>query len=245
MIHGLYTAAGGMLVQQAALDANANNLANASTTGYRRQVVSVNAFSRALDNASGMIAPLEETTPSYYLTPALTNDGSIGILRQTGNPSDLALRDSGFFVIRAASGQEALTRDGSFTLNTDNELSTVDGWQVLGERGPITIDSANWQVDPSGQVVVDGTVVDRLQIVLPSNPAAATRIGNTRWAAAGATPVANPRVAQGYLESSNVNTVAEMVALITATRTFEASQRCVQALDSTLDRAVNEVGRTA
>lgn len=245
MIHGLYTAASGMLVQQTALDANANNLANASTTGYRRQLVSVNSFPRALENAWGTTSPLEETTPSNYLTTALTNDGAIGIFRQTENPSDLALRGDGFFVIRAAFGQEALTRDGAFTLNTDNELSTADGWQVLGERGPITIDSANWQVDPSGQVVVDGTAVDRLQIVLPSNPGAAARIGNTRWVAADTTPVATPRVAQGYLESSNVNTVAEMIALIAATRTFEASQRCVQALDSTLDRAVNEVGRTA
>ena len=243
MIHGLYTAAGGMLVQQAALDANANNLANAGTTGYRRQLVSVNSFPRALENAWGMPAPLEETTPSYVLTTALANDGTIGILRQTENPSDLALRGDGFFIIRDGTGREALTRDGTFTLNPDNELATADGWQVLGERGPITIDSADWQVDPSGQVTVDGMVVDRLQVVRPD--AGATRIGHTRWTAAATTPVANPRVAQGYLESSNVNTVAEMVALIAATRTFEASQRCVQALDATLDRAVNEVGRTA
>ncbi|MHB0938741.1 MAG: flagellar hook-basal body protein [Armatimonadota bacterium] len=244
MIHGLYTAASGMLVQQTALDANANNLANAGTTSYRRQLVSVNSFPRALENAWGAIAPLEgEPSPSRYLATAMMTDTAGGILRQTENPGDLALRGDGFFVIRDAAGREALTRDGSFTLNPDNELATADGWQVLGERGPITIDSATWQVDPSGQVTVDGTVVDRLQIVLPA--AGATRIGNTRWAAADTTPAANPRVAQGYLESSNVNTVAEMVALIAATRTFEASQRCVQALDSTLDRAVNEVGRTA
>lgn len=243
MIHGLYTAAGGMLVRQAALDANANNLANAGTTGYRRQLVSINSFPCALENAWGMSAPLEETTPSSYLTIVSGNDETVGILRQTGNPADLALRGDGYFVIRDATGREALTRDGSFTLNSDNVLATTDGWQVLGERGPITIDSADWQVDPSGQVIVDGTVIDRLLVVLPDG--GAIRIGNTRWAAAATTPVANPRVAQGYLESSNVNTVAEMVALIAATRTYEASQRCVQAIDATVDRAVNDVGRTA
>ena len=235
----------GIRANQFMLDVIGNNLANASTAGYRRQLVSVNAFPQMLEAAWDAIPPAGEMSDAFVLSSAMSTDRAAGILRQTGNPGDLAIRGDGFFVIRAASGEKVLTRNGAFTLNSDNQLATTDGWLVLGERGPIAIDSASWQVDPSGQVLVDGQAVDRLRIEAPANPAAMSRIGDTRWMAGDAAPVRNATVEQGYLESSNVNIVAEMVALITATRSFEASQRCVQALDSTLDRAVNDIGRTA
>lgn len=245
MLQGLYTAAAGMLVQQTALDTNSNNLANASTTGFRRQLISVNASPHTIDTTGSAFIPDEAAASSYDLSTVLASDPATGITHQTGNPTDFALRGDGFFVIRAQSGAQALTRDGSFTLNSNNELATLDGWTVMGTQGAISIDSANWTVDPSGQVVVDGNAVDRLQIVVPSGSTPPTRIGDTRWSASTTIPLPHAYVEQGYLESSNVNTVAEMVSLITASRAFESNQRCVQAYDSLLERTVNDIGRVA
>jgi len=87
--------------------------------------------------------------------------------------------------------------------------------------------------------------VDRLRVVVPSDPSGMQRVGETRWAAGAVVPLRAPQIAQGALESSNVNAIAEMVSLITATRQFEANQKSVQSIDATLDKLVNEVGRTA
>lgn len=248
MIHGLYSAANGMLVQQMATDTTANNLANASTAGYRRQLPSITSFAQRLDaslQAKLPVNPVYAEPTANLLTLSGVTDPRTGSIRQTGNPTDFALRGDGFFVLDDAAGHELLTRSGSFTLNPDNQLTTEDGLLVQGERGPISIDGATWEVDPAGRVLVDSDEIDRLRVVVPSDPASMTRVGATRWQAAGVMPMSNPRVQQGYLESSNVNPVAEMVALITASRQFEANQKSVQAIDSTLDRLVNEVGRTA
>ncbi len=248
MMHGLYTAANGMLVQQLASDATANNLANASTDGYRRQLPAVTAFPQLVDRALQSRLPLQDVLAEptqNLLMLSTTTDAAAGILRQTGNPTDLALRGDGFFVLGDADGRELLTRSGSFSLNADQQLATPDGLLVRGESGPITIDSPTWEVDRTGRVLVDGMEVDRLRVVVPSDPSGMQRVGETRWAAGAVVPLRAPQIAQGALESSNVNAIAEMVSLITATRQFEANQKSVQSIDATLDKLVNEVGRTA
>lgn len=237
MIQGLYRAASGMLIQQTTSDATAHNLANVSTVGYRRQVTSVNAFSDLVNDQ--LLA--EASTPRWLATRSAT-DTADGTLRPTGNNTDIALRGDGFFTLQSPTGDLAYTRNGAFTLNADHQLSTPDGWLVLGERGPITLDAPNWEIDHSGQVVADGATLDRLQVVrFAANDG--NRLGDTRWTAGEVLPATNVQVESGYLESSNVNAITEMVALITATRSFEANQRCVQAIDATLDRAVNDIAR--
>ena len=245
MIRGLYTAATAMQAQQTAQDLIAQNLANVSTPGYRRQVAATHAFSTLVGQSLTGSTPGNRTAES---PPAITEvlsagDPAQGAIRATGNATDLALNGDGFFVIQAPNGQETYTRDGAFTLDANNHLVTADGNSVLGEHGPITITSADWAIDQSGQVKCHGAIVDRLRLVSLPNFQAATRLGNNQWRASRTAPAARTQVLQGHLEGSNVNAVTEMVGMITAVRQFEANQRCIQALDSTLDHAVNDVGR--
>ncbi|MHB9025455.1 MAG: flagellar hook-basal body protein [Armatimonadota bacterium] len=249
MIRGLDVSAAGMLVQQQRYDSVANNLANVSTAGYRRQITAVGSFSSMLNTQltpselPPFPLPVSQTlvsSPSALYTVDAV-DTQNGKLRQTGNLTDLALQGDGFFAVETPTG-EAYTRDGAFTLAEEGRLVTQRGEAVLGEQGPITIQSSRWHITPQGDVVEDGKVTNRLKLIT-LNQADATRAGATAWKAANVQKATGVTVAQGSLEDSNVNPVAEMVALINATRSFEANQRVVQAMDATLDRAVNDIGR--
>jgi len=263
MVRGLYVAANSLVVQEACHDTIATNLANVSTPGYRRAVTSVEAFPVALARAvsqSGAFpqASADQPAPVTHLSARQTTDFTPGLQQPTDNPCDLALDGPGFFVVEAAAG-EAYTRCGSFTLDSEQYLATSSGHRLLGAAGPIKVSGHEWRVNPSGDVICDGAVLDRVRVVDFDSRAALSRLGENLFSAGGPppaggappagaaapapTPQQNPSIRQGYIESSNVNAVSEMVNLITAMRAFEANQKVVQAMDQTLDRAVNEVGR--
>jgi flagellar basal-body rod protein FlgG len=230
-----------MLVQQTGYDTTAQNLANASTSGYRRTVAGVETFVRLLDRQ--MAGP--DTPEGLYQprVPAATSqiDATVGASRATGNTTDLALRGNGYFTLRLPNGGEAYTRSGNFTLDNTNRLVTEDGCLVLGEKGPITIRGAKWDVSRTGEVMVDDVLVDRLKLVSLPDLNSAVALSETRWTTKAAQPATSVEVQQGFLESSNVNPVSELVNMITLMRTYEASQRAVQAMDTTLDKAVNAI----
>ena len=250
MFEGLYTSATGMMAQMNRQDAIANNLANVNTTGYRRQITSIASspvqfqpfLTASLGNA---LRPTSPTTPASYTTTLSmigTSDNSAGIMRQTGNHTDLALEGDASFTVQFAGG-EAYTRDGSFTLNNQQQLVTQQGYPVLGLNGPITITGSDWTVRPNGDVVVGGKTIDRLKIVqMPSGQATPpSRLGENLWTATAVAPATNFTVQQGVLEGSNVNTVSEMVDMLTSTRNFEANQQCVQAQDSVMNHIANDI----
>lgn len=244
MIRGLSAGASALLAQQTTLDATAQNLANVSTAGYRRQITTTGSFQKLVDGpVSQVVGTAPALPPPTLLYVTSSADTSQGAMRQTGNPTDLALEGNGYFTVQTPGAGEAYTRDGAFSLDANNRLVTSEGLPVLGERGPITIANSQWNVTRTGQVVVNGAVVDRLKLVTLPDPSTATRTGNNLFAASTAQPATQATVLQGYLEGSNVNPVSEMLALINSSRMFEANQRCIQALDSTLDRAVNEIAR--
>ncbi|HEY3417320.1 MAG TPA: flagellar hook-basal body protein [Armatimonadota bacterium] len=247
MIRGLDVSSAGMLAQQQRFDSVANNLANVSTAGYRRQITAINSFSNVLGNVT-----LPPVMPPFPMNPAPTPapnmlctvdavDTQNGKLRTTSLPTDLALQGDGYFAIQTPTG-EVYTRNGAFTLAAGGKLVSQEGYQVMGEQGPVTVNSANWRVTSQGDVVEDGKVTNRLKLVT-LDPASVTRAGSTAWKAANVTKATQLSITQGSLEESNVNPVMEMISMITATRNFEANQRVVQALDATLDRAVNDIAR--
>lgn len=182
-----------------------------------------------------------------------------GPLRETGAPLDLALGGDGFFVIETPRG-ERYTRNGTFSLDSDGYLVTSEGRRVLGQGGAIQLQppgaagEGKVQVDAAGRVTVDGTLVDTLRVVEFADRRALTKEGDSLFAAGTVQGVAGNaaptlltgdrlKVMQGYQEQSNVNSVSEMVEMITAMRSYEASQKAVQSEDHLLDKAVNEVGR--
>lgn len=257
MIRGLYTAASGMVMEQTRNDTIANNLANVNTTGYKKDVAVFRTFPELLlwrltdaDKSQGKAA---DQAPKPALIGSIGTgvwvDGilqvhKLGPLRQTGAPLDLALGGEGFYAISTPQG-ERYTRNGSFSLDGEGYIVTTEGRRVLGRRGAIQVQGKDVQVDAQGGVRVDGRLVDNLRIVDFADRGRLIKEGDSLFA--GDQPVnLTPdriKVLQGYQEQSNVNSVSELVNMITAMRSYEANQKAIQAQDQLLDKAVNEVGK--
>jgi len=247
MVPGLRSAAAAMEAQGERLAVLANNLANVTTGGFKADHLE---FFQSLSSprAVGPVSPTGPAAPLLAPPAAQTRtDFSPGSLRQTGNPLDLAIDGSGFFVVRAASGLR-LTRAGSFTLSSDGSLIAPDGAAVLDAgRQPIKLpDRGAIEIDTTGRVLVDGAEVGQVLVVDPPRDQL-TKDGGTRFAAppeVPLTPAPNARVTQGFVEGSNVNAVLTMIEMIDALRVYESAQRAARSQDETLGRAVNDVGRT-
>jgi len=242
MVRGLYVAANSLLVQEACHDTIATNLANVSTPGYRRAVTSVESFPALVSRAGQAASSAAQAVP--HLSVRQTTDFAPGAAQPTGNPCDLALDGPGFFAVQTSTG-EAYTRGGAFTLDNEGYIATSGGRRLLGNNGAIKVTGRGWNVSPRGEVICDGAVTDRVRVVDFAAGTALSRLGDNLLSAGQAAPAVkeNVSIRQGYIEGSNVNAVSEMVNMIAALRAFEANQKMVQAMDQTLDRAVNEVGR--
>jgi flagellar basal-body rod protein FlgF len=255
MIRGLYTAAAGMLAQTVATDTMANNLANINTAGFKRNGVSFQGFPEMLMHRIQGTGGAKPAIGSLYSGSAVHNTSTNfvqGSLHQTGNPLDVGLQGDGFFTVKTGNGQTRYTRDGSFTLNATGELVTQTGEKVQGTNGTIVV--------PAGSVVAispNGTIsaisqtgsepLGKLALAQFDDNKALQKVGNNLYQApAGVTPKTTPNtvaVAQGSLESSNVNAVSELVNSITGLRLYEALEKNIHAHNDTLGKAVNEVGK--
>jgi flagellar basal-body rod protein FlgG len=243
MNSGLYAALSGNLAAMRKLDIVANNLANASTTGFKKDRL---AFQSLLAGAS--TAPLPPGSPTD--APVLSGeifytDYSAGSVKNTGNPLDLALGGDGFFVVNTPQGR-AYTRNGSFSRDVSGKLVTSEGYEVLG-GGPIEIRGSLVEIDSEGKVMVDGSQVGTLDIVDFPKPYALQKTGNSLFVptnpAAAPEPVTSAIVHQGFVEDSNVNTVQEMVQMIETNRYFETCAKVVKNFDDVTSKAVNELAR--
>ena len=244
MIRGLYSSADGLLVQAARTDVIAGNLAGASVPGFKRDVLSVTAFGRALDYTAGGGAA--GVPNGLLLRPSTEVDLRPGPMRQTGGRLDVALEGPGYLCVETARG-EAYTRGGALRLDASRRLVTAAGDPMVGQAGPIRIDGTEVEFRENGDVVVDGARVDRLKLADFAPGTAMARLGRGLLGAGAASAVPHEatevRVRQGYLEGANVDAIAEMAAMISALRAFEASQRALQAIDQTLEKAINEIAR--
>jgi flagellar basal-body rod protein FlgF len=244
VIRGVYIAATGMLAETQRQDVIANNLANATTTGYRRSVTTATPFAETLlSNMSAARAPAIGTLTRGARLEGVTMIETQGSLRATGNPLDLGLVGNGYFAIDTAAGRR-YTRDGTFSIDADGRLVTKTGEGVAGVGGAITLTrGAPVDVSTDGTVTQDGTVRGRLLITALA-PGSMTSEGGSRFNGT-ATGNDGTRVRQGHLEASSVNVVSEMVELIRTMRSFEANQKAVQSHDEALQQSVSRVGRVA
>jgi len=169
-----------------------------------------------------------------------------GQLQQTGNSFDLALGDKGFFCIETSQG-ERYTRNGEFTKDSEGYLVNKDGYKVLGESGYIKLDGGNMTVNEKGEVYSDAQLVDKLKLVDFNDYTILRKEGDGLLKieeGIEAEPVIRAgTVHQGFLEDSNVNSVKEMVEMITMMRTYEANQKMIKIHDELLGKAVNDIGR--
>ena len=234
MDYGLYTAFLGMRSRQKTLEAQANNIANASTTGFKaeRLIYSlVEAEQRAENGRQNLVAGVSTSTGT---------DFSPGSIRETGRSLDVSIEGDAFLQIQTPRGVR-FTRAGNLTVDSAGQLVTKNGDLVVGQKGPITIpkDSA-LSIGEDGSLSANGESFEKLKLARFENPAAALKKeGDALFMMTGEEEPqenAKSKIVQGTLESSNINSISEMVSMMSNTREFESLQR-------SLSMIVNDVGR--
>ena len=257
MIRALYTAASGMEAQQLNIDVIAHNLANVGTTGFKRSRADFHDLLYQTLQEPGSLATT--TTPfstgiqvGLGVKPAAVQRVHLqGDFTQTASPLDVAIRGQGYFQITRPDGSLAYTRSGAFKLDSTGALVTSDG-DALTPAITIPPNAENVTIGTDGTVTVKlpgqttPSNVGQLQTVRFANPAGLRAEGRnlfTETETGGAPQTGTPgqdgfgELTQGFLESSNVSVVEELVSMITAQRAYEINSRAVSAADEMLRAA--------
>jgi len=256
MIRGLYTSGWSLVANSKKLDVVSNNLANADTNGYKKDTVVFETFpevmTRRINDTPSILDPSGKVG-----TMRLGSDiGEIftsydqGRMQKTGSDLDFAIENSNlaFFTIgkpdEAGNVTEYLTRNGSFTINAQNQLVTKDGYYVMGTNGPITLNGDNFVIEKDGSIIQNGAVINKLSIKEFVNSDDLKKIGENliQGSENAEQREFSGAISQGFLEGSNISVVKEMVDMISVMRSYEANQKMLQAQDSTLEKLVNQVG---
>lgn len=238
MTDSMQALAGSMAGDISRLTSISQNLANATTTSYKREIALGKMFEQRLLDAVGtaMNRPKSERSTAV--------DHRHGTLRQTGSPLDFAIDGDGFFEVQTEAGA-AYTRRGDFQLDAAGRLATQTGHAVQGVGGPLQLNGVNPTVDRDGRVLEGEKQIGQLKIVRFANPSQLTRAAGGLFHAVEAPLLpldGATKIRQGHLEASNVNTAAEMVKLIETMRHFEATQKVVQGVDEMMERALRKLG---
>jgi flagellar basal-body rod protein FlgG len=245
----------GMQAQNTNVEVISNNIANLSTTGYKRQRAEFQDLMyqnlrRVGSNSSdtGSLVPSGAQIGLGVRTAAIYAINEQGTLSQTSNTLDLAIQGNGYFQITLPDGTTGYTRDGTFGLAADGTIVTVQpGLQIPTAATGITVNTSG-QVQVSIQGQTAPTTVGQLQIaVFPNEAGLAAQGGNMllQTAASGAPVAGNPgitgfgTVMQGFIESSNVNIVTEITNLITAQRAYEMNSKVITAADEMMSTLTN------
>ena len=238
MQNGLYVALSSQIALEKRLNTIADNVANASTIGFRATQVKFEDVVSSIDDKSLSFVSTGDT----YMSTAS------GPLRETGNPFDFAIRGDGWFGIETPAGT-VMTRDGRFTLTENGELVSIEGYPVLDAGGaPIQLDPRNGppRASADGSLRQGDNLVGALGIFTFDPGPNFVRFGNS-----GIVPQDEPNpvvdridagVVQGFLEESNVNPMLEITRLIQVQRAFENGAAMIRATESTFDDAIKTLG---
>jgi flagellar basal-body rod protein FlgG len=259
-MRALNTAATGMLAQQLNVEVISNNIANMNTTAFKRQRAEFQDLlyqsierQGASSSSSGTIVPTGVQIGLGVKAGSVYRITEQGNLAQTGNKFDVAISGKGYFRIQLPSGEDAYTRAGNFAVNGDGQLATEDGYTVAPG---ITLpqDASDVIINQQGQVqaLIPGTpapvLVGQLEIVTFFNEGGLDPQGDNLFlesAASGAANVGTPgspgfgNIVQGFIETSNVNAVQEITALIAAQRAYEMNSKVITASDEMLSTSAN------
>lgn len=242
MNYGLYTIFMGMRSRQNTLEAQANNIANASTVGFKAERLiysTIEAKNRGTGDKQNLVAG--------SMTRSGT-DFSAGSLQQTGRNMDLAIEGDGFLQIQTPRGIR-FTRAGNLTLDEGGQLVTKNGDLVIGEGGTITVpQKGELSIGSDGTLSNAGKSFGKLQLVRFDSPTTALiKEGDSLFSATGTEQPQddyNSKVVQGSLENSNINSISEMVAMINNNREFESLQKSLTLLMNDVGRKISgEIGK--
>lgn len=264
MIRGIYAAASGMIADQSRLDVLSNNLANASTSGFKKDTAIGKNFhdilvdrvgDRTKDGEFASPVPIGRLGLGSFILQTGTRLSS-GSLRHTGSMLDVAIMGDGFFTVQTPQGIR-YTRQGSFVQDAEGRLSTPEGHLVLVDGQPIGEKGMRLEISDEGDVLQDGISLGKLDVATSAEIGNMRKEGSVLWVRANIEDAVQLVVPQrdagdprgpfqlrsGFLESSNVEPVLEMVDLITTMRSYESNQKAIHTQDETLGKTVNEVGR--
>ena len=258
MMRALWTAASGMIAQQLNVDVIANNLSNVNTTAYKKERVEFkDLMYQTLERAYMMEdkgKPVNLQVGYGTMPIATVKNFGMGNLEKTDNPLDLTISGEGFFMVMGPTGKMQYTKDGTFKMSIadgGSKLTTSDGYPVLDDSGNeiiINVDTSKFSVSPLGELSYTddvGTVVplgQTIGIVKFANKFGLESIGSNFYMENSASgPAVNDSelgtkstISQGFLESSNVQIVEEMVKLIVAQRAYEINSKAIQSSDEML-----------
>jgi len=228
------------------MDVLSNNLANINTAGYKKEKLVFQVYKdRQISNISNN-NQLGNYSGGIIIGQNLV-DLSDGNIKFTGNNMDFCVNGKNFFVVSAPDGQQYMTKDGSFSLNAEGFLVNKDGYLVLGSNGNIQLTGPGaLSVDEKGNIVFNEKNLGTFMVNSVANEEDVSMVGSSYFVLNGGAALAasaDVSVKQGYIETSNVNGVSEMVDMISITRSYEANQKILNMQDEILKKAANEVGK--
>lgn len=242
MIKGLYRSASAMLPRIKQQEVIANNLANVSTPGFKKDIL----FTQELTRAQMRNTAQQSDWQSPMIDQVYTTYQQGG-LDTTGNDLDIALEGDGMFVFELPDGENIVSRAGNLIVSRDGFLTNPDGYRLLGDGGPISVGGGRVSISESGQVDIDGTVIANIRVVDFEDKSQLVKSGKNGFSIPdGIEPRAavNFTIRQGFLELSNVDIIQEMVNMIVSFRNYEADAQAVKSQDDTLEKLFSNVGRT-
>lgn len=243
MLKGIYKAASGMIPRVKQQEITANNIANASTAGYKKDSI----FLQELNAARRSSLPRKSDWEQPMIDQVYT-DYSQGTFERTGNSLDVAINGEGFFILESPEGESMVyTRNGSFSTDLDGFLVNSEGFRVLGDGGPIEVGNGIVTISETGEVLADDSQVGRIQVVEFADKSVLAKKGTSGFTADDGIepmPSADYTVRQGFLERANINVIKEMVRMIITLRNYETASKAIQMQNDSLNVLFNQVGRT-
>lgn len=242
----------------AALDGNtrwqqmiAENLAAGSIPGFKKKDISFSSVQAGILGA-GNDALVAQKHQSLLPAPAIVTNYAPGNLRATTVKSDVAIEGPGFLSVRMPNGQIGYTRDGEFRVSLQGTLLNKDNYELLGEGGvPVQVEPGrreSIEISEDGDVSQNNVIRGKLALFEFPDKAQLSRIGSGYYIAKPETqpvPATQSKLAQGYLESSNLEPMSEVSSLMLALRHFEANQRVIQMQDERMGRLIQELSATS
>lgn len=258
MIRGIYTAVSGMISQEAKQDVITNNIANSDTIGYKQDNLVIKKFNDilvqsydSLNNKNSNANPIGYLSLGSMIDETST-DFSEGTIQNTGKSTDFAINGQGFFTVKSNGGNKIpsnfYTRDGSFHVDNNGFLVTEIGDSVMGTNlksnavEPIKVNNSKIISDSKNNIYLDGVLSYKFNMAGFTNTALLKKVGDNKFSGPAPNSSQNIVVNQNSIEKSNVNAINETINMMTVMRNFESNQKIISSINSTLDKAINEVG---
>jgi flagellar basal-body rod protein FlgG len=233
MHKGIYIAISGAVLKQNQLEVIAQNLANANSIGYKREYIT---FSDYLIKESNKVSDdkiMTNLNRVYY-------DFSKGEFIRTGKILDIAIEGEGFIALEG----NLYTRRGDLKVDDEGYLTNFKGIRVLGRDGLINVGKDKIPtITSTGRVIVDGNEIDEIKIVNFDSYEGLVKRDSSTFYTNQLGKDSNPSILTGYLETSNVSAINEMISMITALRDFESYQKAVQIFDESINKIINDIAR--